>query len=294
MEIRGIIPPIITAFDQKGSLCEEAQREVVAFLSKHVHGFYVCGTYGSGPLMNSEERKRTLEIVIDETPENIFVIAHIGAADTRTSLELGQHAQEVGADAIASVPPFYYKHREEEVKDHFRILNEQVDLQIYFYNNPKTTGFYLTPQFLAELVDEELVSGIKDSSFDILTFYDFVRKVKKEGFNFVIGTEALLLPAFLAGAKASVAGLANAIPEDPVKLYEALVEGDLSKAWSLHERVLSLRDIVHFGPSIPTVHAILKERGINSGHPRAPFKEIDEKTLQEVKESLTKLGIGPI
>lgn len=294
MEIKGIIPPIITAFDQKGNLNEEAQREVSSFLNKYVHGFYVCGTYGSGPLMNTEERKRTLEIVLDEASENKSVIAHIGAAATRTSVELGQHAQEVGADAVASVPPFYYRHREEEVKNHFRIVNEQVDLPIFFYNNPKTTGFSLTPQFLVELADEGLVDGIKDSSFEILTFYDLVREIKREDFTFVIGTEALLLPAFLAGAKASVAGLANAIPEDTVLLYEAVTEGNMSKAWSLQERILKLRDITHIGPTIPTVHAILKERGINSGYPRAPFQEISKDMLNKVKESLNRLGIGPV
>jgi len=299
-EIKGIIPPIITSFDKEGNLNEEGQRAVLSFLNQHVHGYYVCGTYGSGPLMNIEERKRTLEIVLDEASEDKCIIAQVGAPATRVSVELAKHAKDVGVNAIASVPPFYYKHKEAEVKNHFKILRESVDIPIFFYNNPKTTGFSLAPRFLAELIDEGLLDGIKDSSFDIMIFYDFmrktesVRKSKKEDFIFIMGTEALMLPAILAGAKGSIAGLANCIPEDCVKCYEAIMKGDINKASSIQERVLRERDITHLGSTIPTVHAILKLRGLDAGYPRAPFQEIDEGTLNRVKECLEKFGIGPV
>lgn len=299
-KIKGIIPPIITSFDKEGNLNEEGQRAVVSFLNRHVHGYYACGTYGSGPLMNIEERKRTLEIVLDEATEDKFVIAHVGSPATRISVELGKHAKDVAADAIASVPPFYYRHKEEEVKNHFKILREKVDLPIFFYNNPATTGFSLTPKFLGELINEGLLDGIKDSSFDIMIFYDFmrktesVRKSKKEDFIFIVGTEALMLPAILAGAKGSIAGAANCMPEDCVKCYEAIMKGEISKASSIQERVLGERDITHIGPTIPAVHAILKLRGLDAGYPRSPFQEVDEGTLNRVKESLEKFGIGPV
>jgi len=300
IEIKGVIPPIITSFTRNGEVYEEGQRAVVSFLNKYVDGYFVCGTYGSGPLMTTEERKKVLEIVIDETPENKFVIAHVGAPATSVCVELAKHAEDVGADAVAAVPPYYYRHRETEVKNHYRILRENVDIPIFIYNNPKTSGFSVTPQFLAELIDEGLIDGIKDSSFDIITFSSFVRKTesvrkaKKQDFIFIIGTEALMLPGMLMGAKGAISGLANCIPEDVVALYKAIEEGDISKAVSLQMRVLEERDIMHLAPAISCVHAILRIRGIDAGYPRAPFQEVDDTTFNKIKESLERMGIEPI
>lgn len=299
-KIGGIIPPILTPFDEKGELNEDGQRKIVSFLNDYVHGYYVCGTYGSGPLMNLEERKRTLEIIMDESKEEKSVIAHIGSPSPETSLELGKHAEEHGADAVASVPPYYYTHREEEVKRHFEILREGLDLPMFFYNNPNTTGFTLTADFFKTLIEEELVDGIKDSSFDLMLFYNLVRKTeetrlrRENDFTFIIGTEALIVPGFLAGAKGSVAGLANSIPEECVECYEAVTEGNIEKAQDLQELILEERDITHIGPTIPTVHAILKIRGLDVGYPRTPFQMPDEETYREIENQLNRLGIKEI
>lgn len=298
--VKGIIPPIITCFDETGNFNEDAQRRVVSFLNDHVHGYYVCGTYGSGPLLDLDERKKVLEVILDEREESKTVIAHIGTPSPAASVKLGKHAEKVGADAVASVPPFYYTHREEEVKKHFEVLKKELNLPVYFYNNPNTTGFSLDEKFFGELLDEELIDGIKDSSFDIMLFYDLVRKTRniresrKKDFTFIVGTEALMVPAMLAGAKGSVAGLANCIPEECVKCFEAIEKGKINEASSLQEKILNERDITHLGPTIPTVHAILKIRGLDAGSPRLPFTEIDEDTRKIVKENLDKLDIGKI
>ena len=290
-KISGIVPPIITAFDKEGNVDEKAQREVVSFLKQYVQGFYACGTYGSGPLMNVKQRKKCAEVIVDETGGEIPVVVHVGATATSTCIELGKHAQEIGATAVAAVPPYYFRHTEGEVLFHFQRLVESVELPVYIYNNPKTTGFSVSPRFLNELAKIG-VRGVKDSSFDILTFYGFLRAVKaKDDFAFIIGTEAFILPAVPMGAQASIAGLGNAIPEPVVELFETVKRGDLEKARPLQMKILDLRDIVHYGPTVPVVQAILKERGVNSGYPKMPFQEIDEDLRKRVMEDLGKFGV---
>ena len=289
-KISGIVPPVITAFDKRGNVDEKAQREVIAFLKQYVQGFYVCGTYGSGPLMNVEQRKKCAEVVIDEVNGEIPVVVHVGATATADCIELGKHAQETGAAAVAAVPPYYFQHKEREVKFHFQQLIESVELPVYIYNNPKTTGFSVSPQFLNELAQIGL-KGVKDSSFSIMTFYDFVRTVEKDDFAFIVGTEAFILPTVPMGAQASIAGLGNAIPEPVVELFETVKRGDLEKARPLQNKVLSLRDIVHYGPTLTVVQAILKERGVNSGYPKMPFREIDEDLRKKVVEDLRRLDV---
>ncbi len=98
----GIIPPIITCFDKEGRFDPIRQREIVRFLSQYVQGFYPCGTYGSGPLMSLEERKKVAETVIKEKG-NTFVIVHVGAASTADAVDLARHAEAAGADAVGAI-----------------------------------------------------------------------------------------------------------------------------------------------------------------------------------------------
>lgn len=117
-------------------------------------------------------------------------------ADT---IELAQHAEKAGADALAAVTPFYYRHTPNVIKQYYADLINSVDLPVIAYNNPKYSNFCISGDFLAELADIGL-QGIKDSSADISLFYDFMAKVDKEGFLFLIGSQTHLLPAVVGGA----------------------------------------------------------------------------------------------
>lgn len=290
-KIRGIIPPVITTFDKNGKFDEKAQREVISFLVDKVQGFYVCGTYGSGPLMSVEERKRVAEVVIDEVAGRVPVIVHVGTAATDFSVELAKHAEKAGADAIASVPPIYYGHKEPEVERHFKALLDAVSVPVFVYNNPKTTGVAISPTFLRRLV-EIGVTGVKDSSFDIMIFYDYIRIIDKQDFIPIIGTEALLLPAVAMGAHGSVAGLANAFPEPVVELFNAAAAGEVDRARLLQLKVTKMREIMHLGPTIPMIQALLRKRGVNAGYPRLPFAPPDETLVAKAVSELEKLGVS--
>jgi dihydrodipicolinate synthase/N-acetylneuraminate lyase len=290
VQVSGIVPPLITAFDRAGNVDESAQREVVAFLKQHVQGFYVCGSYGSGPLMDAAQRKLVAEIVVDECAGEIPVIVHVGAPATAACVDLARHAEQVGAIAVAAVPPYYFSHREAEVLYHFQRLIESVNMPVLVYNNPKTTGFAVSPGFLNRLAQIGL-KGVKDSSFSVLTFYDYVRTVKAEDFAFIVGTEAFILPTVPMGAQASIAGLGNAIPEPVVELFRAVKAGDLERAHPLQLKVLALRDIAHYGPSLTTVQAMLKARGVNAGYPREPFRELDDDVRRRVIEGLRRFDV---
>ncbi len=290
-KISGIIPPLLTAFTKDGEFDEKAQRDIVSFLVDKVQGFYPCGTYGSGPLMSVEERKRVAEAVIDEVNGRVPVIMHVGGASTRSVVELAKHAEKAGATAVAAVPPIYYGFKEPEVERHFKALVEAVSIPVFVYNNPKTTGVSVSAEFLNCLAQAG-VRGVKDSSFDIMVFYNYLWKVKKEGFIPVIGTEALIFPAVGMGAHASVSGLANAIPEPVVELFNAVKAGDLEKARPLQKKVSAMRDIMHYAPTLAMIQAILRKRGVNAGYPRLPFVLPEEDLVNRAVTEFKKLGVS--
>jgi dihydrodipicolinate synthase/N-acetylneuraminate lyase len=290
-KISGIIPPLLTAFDKSGAFDEQAQREIVSFLVDKVQGFYPCGTYGSGPLMSVEERKRVTEVVIDEVNGRVPVILHVGGPTTRFAVDLAKHAERTGAVAVASVPPIYYGFKEPEVERHFRALVDAVDIPVFVYNNPKTTGVSISGGFLNRLAKAG-VRGVKDSSFDIMVFYDYLWTVERDDFIPVIGTEALILPAVSMGAFASVSGLANAIPEPVVELFDAVKAGDMKKARPLQQRVSAMRDVMHMGPTLTMIQAILHKRGVNAGYPRLPFVAPEETLVNKAVEGFRTLGVA--
>ncbi len=290
-QIGGIIPPLVTAFDKHGNFDEKAQREIVSFLIDKVQGLYICGTYGSGPLMDVLERKRVAEVVIDEVAGRIPVIVHVGAASTSSVVELAKHAERTGATAVAAVPPIYYGFNEPEVERHFKVLVDAVSIPVFVYNNPKTTGVSISADFLNRLA-EIGISGVKDSSFDILTFYSYLRKVKKDGFIPIIGTEALILPAVAMGAHGAVPGLGNVFPEPVIELFNLVKKGDIEKARALQIKVLAMRDIMHYGPTIPMIHALLRQRGVNAGYPRLPFVLPEEGLVNRALADLKRMGIS--
>lgn len=287
--LKGIIPPLITCFKKDGELDETTQRELTRFLAKHVDGFYPCGTYGSGPLMTLEERKRVAEIVVEEKGKCAAII-HVGAANTRQSVELAQHAESIGADAVGAIPPYYYRYTADELLDHYRALLRAVKIPVLLYNNPGLSGNPISADMLATLADEGL-AGVKDSAFDLVGFYMYLLKVQKPGFQFIIGTEAIAAPALDAGATAVISGLANVFPEFMASFYRTWTKGDPRKTGEAQLRVVKARAIMKYGPTLTMTYAILRMRGIAAGHPRAPYHDIPQAIYERAERELRQMGL---
>jgi dihydrodipicolinate synthase/N-acetylneuraminate lyase len=290
-KITGIIPPLLTGFDKEGDYDPAAQKEITEFLVDKVQGFYICGTYGSGPLMTAEERKQVAEDVIAQVNGRIPVIVHVGGCSTRSVVELAKHAESAGADAVAAVPPIYYHFGEDAVLRHFKALREAVGIPAFVYNNPKATGVTVTPSMLKKIADLG-IDGIKDSSFEILVFWEQMWAVTQPEFIPVIGTEALILPAVALGAHAAVCGLANAIPEPVVACFEATKSGNMAEAAKLQEKVSKMRDVMHLAPTLPMIQAILREQGVRVGHPRLPFVFPEKTLVDRAMSEFRALGVS--
>lgn len=292
MKIEGVIPPLTTPFTERGEVYEEGLRKLLDFqIEKGSQGVFLCGTYGSGPLMNIKQRKKVLEIALDQINGQIAVIAHVGTANTSDAVELAKHAEENNVDAVAAVPPYYYRHDGETIVEYFRQLVDAVSIPVYVYNNPKTSSFKITPSILVRLADVG-IRGLKDSGFSLVEFSHFILEMDTRDFNFIIGTEALLLPAVMFGAKGSISGLANAFPEIVVDLYNAAIKKNYDEAVKLQLKVNEARRILHIAKSTNAAcYAMLYERGINVGVPKHPVLPITEEEAIKMRKAFIKIGL---
>jgi len=285
----GIIPPVITSFDKNGNFDEKAQRGLIRFLAEHVDGFYPCGTYGSGPLMTTDERKRVAEVVIEEKGKR-FVIVHVGSATTRESVELAKHAQSAGAEGVGAIPPFYFDYTQEQLIDHYKALIDAVDIPVFLYNNPGLSGNPIVPETLMTLADYGL-AGVKDSAFDLVNFYNYLLAVKKPNFAFIVGTEAIAASALDAGACGVIAGLANCFPEFMAEFYQIWKQGDPKKSAEMQLKVMQARSILKLGQTLAMTYAVLRMRGLNPGYPRRPFTEISSEFYDRIEKEYKQLGL---
>ncbi len=295
LEFTGIIPPVLSSFESDGKIYEKGIREIIKFTLPHVNGYYPIGTYGCGPLMSIEERKRALEIILDEVNGKVPVVAHVGTADTVTTVELAKHAKKSGAQGVGAICPYYSPHLPEDyLFSHFAALIDAVneeEFPVYVYNNPHLSQNTVTPALLKRLAKYGL-RGLKDSSFDLVNFYFFQEAVKEySDFNVIIGTEAIFAGAFDAGATGCVCGMANIYPELLAEIYEAHKAGNKEEVQRLQRLILEVRQITKLGPTVPIMHAILRARGIDAGYSRSPYKDINETLLQKVLGELKALKL---
>lgn len=291
INLKGVIPPILTPFTKEGEIYEKGLRELIEFTIPFVHGFYPVGTYGCGPLMTIEERKKVAEIVIDQVNGRVPVVVHVGTADTKNTVELAKHAEAIGATSVGAVSPYYTPHTDEALYEHFKAIVDAVNIPVYAYNNPKQSLNTISPELLRKLAQNGL-GGVKDSCFDLLNFYKYKMATKDfPDFDAVIGTEAIFLGGFEAGAKAVVSGVANVYPDLMNKLYTEYTNGELEKAKQTQLDVITVRDITKFGATIPTMFAILKLRGLDVGYPRRPFLPISSEIEEKVKVALKGLSL---
>ena len=291
--LQGIIPPLTTPFTVDGTVYEDGLRRLVAFqMEKGVHGLFICGTYGSGPIMTVQERELVHEIVVDEVKQRIPVIAHVGTPSTAQSVTLARHAEQTGVDVIASVSPFYHSHDDREVIEYFRTLVKAVDLPVYVYNNPKASGVTITPALLRRLADVG-VQGIKDSGFSYIELTHFMLAMEdRPDFTFIVGTEGLALPAWMVGAKGCVSGLANAFPEIMVELWDTYKAGKYKEAAELQLRVNKARQILHIPSSTNAAcYAVLHARGIDVGYPKAPILPVTDEKREAMLAAYREMGM---
>jgi len=289
-EIKGVVTVLLTPFTVEKKPDLKALKKLVDFvIERGVHGLFPCGSYGMGPLMTVEERKRVLEAVVEANNNRVSIVAHTGSIETKSAVDLAKHAEKMGVDAISSVPPFYYHYESEELVEYFKEIINAVEIPVYAYNNA-LTGNLLTPEIFIRLIDIGL-KGMKDASKDLHLFYKFQRLAPSD-FNLLMGTEEFALSSMVMGGKGFTTGMACPFPEINVKLYEACVQKDYTNAAKIQKKLLKVFDIMQIAPPrIQIAHECVRLRGINIGQPKPPFRPLSEELKQYVKKELSNLGM---
>jgi len=292
---KGIFPALVTPFTKDDMLDESAYRKLIRFVLPHVDGVVPCGTTGEFSYMTLEERKRAVEVCLDEVNGRVPVVAGTGCTSTRETVALTEWARDAGVSGALVVAPYFLKPTFNEVYDHFLAV-DKVGLPIVLYNIPQCAGTHFkwwAGEGMALDFDNSI--GIKDSSGDLPFMDAMFEKVKGEVSIFV-GHDEVVQPALAAGADGAILASANLIPDVWQRVYRATLEGDLETAQEWQQRVQKLVRIVVRCSSTQAVKEGLRMMGLpigDSRHPVMPgggFKREDREELRLQLEMLGKLA----
>jgi len=287
-EIRGVIPALLTPFDKEENLDEKGLRALIGkLLEEGVHGLYLTGSTGEGFLMSQEERKKVVEIAMDEVAGRVPVIVHVGAISTRLSLELTHHASDQGADAISSVPPFYFKFSEKEIIEYYRELAGATALPMIIYNIPLAGLMgYDTILKLAKL------PGVEGIKYTATSHFEITRLKSDLGADFMVysGADEMALSGLLAGADGIIGSTYNAISDTFLALYSAYMEGRLEEARDImKEGVAVIMQLLSYGSIFAVLKAINRWGGVPAGYARKPFTNFTEEEEEKMKKDFIAL-----
>ena len=272
---QGIIPAFYACYDAKGKIDPEAVRALTRwFVEKGVKGLYVGGSSGECIYQSKEERKVVLENVMAEAKGKLTVIAHVACNNTADSQELAAHAESLGVDAIASIPPIYFHLPPYAIAKYWNDISAAApNTDFIIYNIPQLAGVALNVPLLKEMLKNPRCIGVKNSSMPTQD----IQMWRDEGAIVFNGPDEQLISGLVMGATGGIGGTYGAMPELYIKLYECVKSGDLATALEIQNdccRIIYKLCSGH-GNMYGMIKEVLRKMGCpDCGSVRAPLAEL--------------------
>jgi 4-hydroxy-tetrahydrodipicolinate synthase len=289
---KGVLPALITPIKDDGKINEKALRKLVNYvIDGGVHGIFALGTTGEFYGVSHDEYREALQITIDETKGRVPVYAGANAITTRESIELAQIAESVGVDALSVLTPMFISVTQGELYNHYKTIAASTKLPILLYNNLPKTHVNITPETVEKLSAIENIIGIKDSTGDLTTTGEYIRRTRGKDFHVMLGRDTLIHAGLCYGATGAVAACANVAPRLCADIYDKYVAGDIAGSLEAQYTLAPLRIAFTLG-SFPTViKEALELLGIEVGPCVAPTGPMTTDERAQLKKVLVEMGL---
>jgi len=284
---------LVTPFTSSGAVDEAGVRRLARRqVEAGVHFLVPCGTTGEAPTLSPEERRRVVQLVVEEAGGRVPVLAGAGGYDTREVVESARAMHEARADGLLSVTPYYNKPTPEGLFRHYQAIAGATPLPIVVYNVPGRTGCNVDPLTLVRLASIPHVVGVKEASGSMTQICEVMKAVEP---NFIVlsGDDALTLPAMAVGARGVVSVASNEVPAEMARLVEAAERNDFAAAREIHSRLLPLM-LANFAESNPIpVKAAMAHMGLLEESYRLPMVPPGAQTREKLLRVLAGAGLVP-
>ena len=276
IQLKGIFPPLPTAFNPDESLSERHIRKNIESLNRfELSGYLVLGSNGELVMLTHEEKIRTLHAAREAIPQEKLMLAGTGCESTRETILLSKEAGKAGANAVMVLNPAYYKGQmsHEAMVRHYHAVADASPVPVIVYNMPANTGIDLSAATILSIAEHPNIAGLKDSGGNLVKMGEIISRAKA-GFQVLAGSAGFLLPALSIGATGGILALANIKPQHCLDIYQAFQEGDMERAKELQHGIIALNAAVTRNWGVPALKAAMDEKGLYGGPCRSPLQTL--------------------
>lgn len=282
----GVIPAFYACYDDEGEISPERVQSLTKyFIEKGVKGVYVNGSSGECIYQSVQDRKTVLENVVKAAQGKLTIIAHVACNNTKDSQELARHAESLGVDAIAAIPPIYFRLPEYAIAKYWNDISDAApNTDFIIYNIPQLAGVALTPSLYEKMRENPRVIGVKNSSMPVQDIQTFC----KAGDDYIVfnGPDEQFISGRLIGAQGGIGGTYAVMPQLFLQLDYFLKTNQWEKAKALQAEVNEI--IAQMCSCHGNMYAVAKEilrlnENLNIGSVRAPLAELIPEDLPKVQ-----------
>ena len=283
---------LITPMHEDGSVNFEALKEIIEEqIEKGTDAIISVGTTGEAATLSVEEHVEVIAYTTKVVNHRIPLIAGTGSNCTESAVELSRQAEEVGADGLLLVTPYYNKATQKGLYQHFKTIAESVSIPSILYNVPGRTGVSIEAKTMAALYhDVKNIIGVKDAGGDMGRTLELMSLVD-ENFSLYSGEDGLILPILSAGGVGVISVLSNVAPKETHEICAKWFAGDLDGARKEQLRALPLIHALFSEVNPIPVKAAMNLQGKNAGPLRLPLTEIEKEHLEILKKEMIRYGV---
>jgi len=287
---RGISTAIITPYTKDNRVDEEGLRRLVEFQEENGIGTIVpCGSTGESAMLSHEEHIRVIEIVRDHA-KKAKVLAGAGSNSTSEAVMLSKRAEDLGADGLLSISPYYVKPTQEGIYRHFKAIAESVSIPVVVYNIPGRTSSNITADTMIRMAEIEGICAVKEASGNLDQIRDIINR-RPKGFEVLSGDDALTPALIRSGGDGVISVTSNCLPGDMAELVRALLAGDNAAADKMIAKLTPVFDVLFCETNPIPIKYVMSKMGYGSGALRLPLTEITDKNRASVDRVMKSVGL---
>lgn len=280
---RGSAVALVTPFNEDGSVnFEELERLIEFQIENKTDALVICGTTGEASTMTDEEQVETIKFSVEKTNGRVPIIAGAGSNDTRHGINLAKMCEDVGADGLLEVTPYYNKTSQRGLYEHYKVIAEAVNIPIILYDVPGRTSMSIAPQTVKELAEIDNIVGLKDASGN-LSYAAEVRQLVGEDFDVYSGNDDVVVPLMSIGGAGVISVLANIYPRLVHDMCQNFFDGNIKEAGRIQVNNKKLIDALFVEPNPIPIKAAMNMMGYNVGGLRLPLYEAADSTKELLK-----------
>jgi 4-hydroxy-tetrahydrodipicolinate synthase len=287
---RGSFTALVTPF-RNGSLDEAAFRRLVEWqIAEGTNGLVPVGTTGESPTLSHDEHKRVVEWCIETAKRRVPIIAGAGSNSTREAVELAQHAEKAGADAVLVVTPYYNKPTQEGLYQHFKAINDAIGIPIIIYNIPARSVIDMSVETMERLFQLPNIAGVKDATANVVRV-SLQRQAMGPDFNQLSGEDASALGFMAHGGHGCISVTSNVAPRLCAGFQSACLKGDYAGALEYQDKLMPLHSALFLETNPAPAKYALAVLGKCDETVRLPMVPLAEKTRTAVRAAMVHAGL---